>query len=451
MGEMGSQAARDRRSDSSSAAVGFVALYALIIMLPLIVSALTVERNADSFIKELSLSFALVGFAILAMQPVMAARLRTITHHYGFDMVMRFHKAMAVVAVLLLLSHPILLAINAGSPRLLISLEVSGIVWFGRIGLLLLLIMAIASIWQRRLLDFQRWRLGHNSAPIILVLVFVHSWILGYYVQDTPMQTLWVVLLGAAVVAYVMHKVVWPLRRKANLWNVRSVKQETHNAWTLEIEPPEGTEPLEYEPGQFQFLTLYRGDDRYDGEEHHFTISSSPTSGPTHTSTIKVAGDFTSTIGETKDGDKAMVQAPFGRFSYTLNEPGDRFLMIAGGIGITPLMSNLRHMRDVGLDVDVTLLYANDTEADIVFREELDEIAAGEKPRFRVVHVLSEEDWDGRTGRVDRDLIADAVGDDLSRHMVYLCGPEDMMNELMPVLEDMGVTPDRLYNERFWL
>lgn len=439
------------RGGSSVLAVLFVVLYAVILSLPLIIAGLTPPTEADPFLRQLGKSFALVAATILAMQAVLAGRLRTITRHYGLDMVLRFHKSMAVLAVVLLLAHPFLLAAGSGSWGLVTSLDMPWYIWLGRIALLLLLVQGVTSLFQRQLLDYQVWRVIHNQAPIILGLAFVHSWLVGSDFTASSMQLLWVLIFGSAVVVYALHKFIWPMARKRKPWTVKSVNQETHDVWTLELEPPEGVEPLKYAPGQFRFLTLYRGDGRYDGEEHHFTISSSPTTGPTHTSTIKNAGDFTATIGDTKPGDRAVIQGPYGHFSHVLDPPADRYLFIAGGIGITPLMSMLRYMRDTGSEARVVLLYGNTTEADIVFRGELDSMVDAQRPPLRVVHVLSEEDWEGETGQIDRGLIARHVSDELSDWSVYLCGPAEMMQALAPELVEMGVSEGNLHSERFWL
>lgn len=319
------------RNRGSAAAVALVVLYAALLVLPLVVAGVTGDRQPEPFLRTLGKSFALVAVVILTMQAVLAGRIKAICRHFGLDMVLRFHRSMAVLAVALLIAHPVLLSLSGGSLGLITRLDLPWYIWLGKIALLLLLIVGVTSLWQRELLDFQVWRVIHNVAPAILVLAFVHSWIVGDDLQTAPMRVLWVALLGIAVVAYATHKFVGPAMRRSKLWGVKSVTQETHNVWTLEFEPPEDVEAMEYEPGQFHFLTLYRGDERYDGEEHHFTISSSPAGGPTHTCTIKSSGDFTSTIGETKPGDRAMIQGPYGRFSYTLNAPSRRYLFIAGG------------------------------------------------------------------------------------------------------------------------
>ena len=451
MTKMASEKITTQRRGSPVAAVALVVLYVAVLMLPLVMAALTGEQESEPFLTVLGTSAALVAITILAMQMVLAGRLKAVCEHYGLDMVLRFHKSVAVLSLGLLIAHPILLSLAHGNWNLITSFDLPWYIWFGKIALVLLVIQAITSLWQKQLLDFQVWRVVHNQAPVILLLVFTHSWVVGEDVEATPMRILWVALLGVALVVYSLHKFVWPAMRKSRLWEVASVQQEARDVWTLEFEPPGSEDSFDYAPGQFNFVTLYRDDDRYDGEEHHFTISSSPTSGPTHTTTIKNSGDFTSTIGATRPGDRAMIEGPYGRFSYTLNAPDDRYLFIAGGIGITPIMSMLRHMRDTAADVDVTLIYGSKTQDDIVFRAEMDEIADGAAPRLKVVHVLSEEEWDNPTGRVDRELIVDEAGSDLSDYSIYICGPVPMMDKMIELVLELGAREDRLYSERFWL
>lgn len=441
------------RRASPGAAITLVLAYVAIVLLPLVVAWIVGGAHADSFLRMLGKSFALVGTTIMALQLVLAARLRPITAPFGLEMVLRFHTGMAILALIMLALHPVLLALASGSWRLITAFDLPWTIMIAKLALLLLIIQAVTSLWQRRLVEFQRWRVIHNVAPIILVLGFVHAWRVGDDLELGPVRVIWVALFAVTFAIYIAHKALWPALRRARPWTVTSVRQETHDTWTVEFEPPRDQPPPSFEPGQFHFVTLYRGDRRYDGEEHHFTISSSPAQGPTRTSTIKHSGDFTATIGATRPGDRAVIQGPYGRFSYTLCAPDERYLFIAGGIGITPLMSMLRHMRDTGLDAEVLLIYGNRTEDDVVFREELEQIAAGEAPRLRVVHVLSEETagWEGETGYIDRDLLARVVGEDLSGHSIFLCGPDAMMNALTPQLIAMGARPERLYTERFWL
>lgn len=113
-------------------------------------------------------------------------------------------------------------------------------------------------------------------------------------------------------------------------------------------------------------------------------------------------GDFTSTIKETRAGDRAAVHGAFGRFSYALHPEERDLVFIAGGIGITPLISMLRHMRDTRDDRSVLLFYANPAEDRIVLRRELEEIENGRHPMLKLVHALShpDEGWSGERGQI---------------------------------------------------
>jgi predicted ferric reductase len=327
-------------------------------------------------------------------------------------------------------------------------------IWVGRIGLVLLLVHTLISVYSNRVgLTFEQWRRIHYVlAPLIIVLVFVHSLEAGDDLKLAQVQVLWVILLAAAAAAYIYHKIIVPARLRRSPYRVVDVQPEAPKVWTVKLAPPEGEALYAYQPGQFHFITFNRGPN-LPTEEHHWTISSSPTQKGFVTSTIKESGDFTSTIGLTKPGDTALVQGPFGRFSYTLYPKEKNFVFIVGGIGITPLMSMLRHMRDTKAEVDVMLLYANRTEKDIVFREELAAIEAGDAPRLKVVHILSEPEpgWNGETGYVDREKIARYLSSNMSENAFYVCGPPAMNTKVIETLLAMGVPYPRIHTEIFSL
>ena len=110
-------------------------------------------------------------------------------------------------------------------------------------------------------------------------------------------------------------------------------------------------------------------------------------------------------------------------------------------------------MRDTQADKDVLLLYGNRTEADIVFRDELAAIEAGEHPRLKVVHILSQpgDDWTGETGFVDREIIERFCLERLATQAFYICGPPVMMDSVAQALLALGVPSERIHHERFAL
>jgi predicted ferric reductase len=194
------------------------------------------------------------------------------------------------------------------------------------------------------------------------------------------------------------------------------------------------------------FLKLHRQEG--PSEEHPFTISASPADGCLE-ATVKQSGDFTNTIGRTTRDDLARIEAPFGRFSYVHNRP-DAMVCIVGGVGITPIMSMLRALRDGGDTRPVAVIWGNRTEQDILFHDELQAMP----PSITVVHVLSkpDEDWHGPHGYVTREVIEHYAGDLLAQDAhIYLCGPPPMMKMVRTALAEMSVPRDRIHYERFSL
>jgi len=395
-----------------------------------------------------------LAFAIIILQVVLAARLKWVEKPFGLNLTFPFHRRMGTLAAVLLILHPPCMALGGGGWHLVYGLDVDWWILLGKAALLLLFLNVGLSLWRAELgIKFEKWRQWHDIlGPSILVSVFVHSWYASEDFTGRPMQVLWVTFLALAVLLFVYHRLIRPLQLRDHLYQVIGVEQEAPKVWTLKFAPPAGERRFDFLPGQFQFVTLIRGRGLPE-EEHHFTISSSPTETGYHSSTIKESGDFTASIGQTKPGDAAMIQAPFGRFSYVLYPEARDLVFIAGGIGITPLMSNLRHMRDTQAERRVLLLYANRTEGDIVFREELAGLEAGSKPEVRLVHILSQpgETWPGEKGHLDREKLVRFTGDRLDSSTFFLCCPPAMIQGLVQTLVDLGVAEKRIHFEYFSL
>jgi predicted ferric reductase len=186
-------------------------------------------------------------------------------------------------------------------------------------------------------------------------------------------------------------------------------------------------------------------------EEHPFTISSAPSQQGFITFTIKQSGDYTSTIGQTKPGDTATIDGPYGRFSYLRFGKFDHFIMIAGGVGITPIMSCLRHMAATSFDKPVTLIWANRTTKDIFFEDELKKIKT-QIPDMCIHHVLSDEpDFQGPKGYVTESLLRELLPQVTAKTQVMLCGPPPMMKLVSKALRNIGFSRKQIHTERFAL
>jgi len=428
-----------------------IALYILLVILPVWL-ATWLGKAGEGMLIDVGRNFALVGFMILIVQVLLAARIKWIERAFGLDILIRYHKYMALAAASLLIMHPILMALGQRSWKLLIRLDLPWYIWIGKMALVLVIANVLISMYQGRIgLTFEKWRFGHDLlAPTILVLIFIHPWFAGDDMELLPMQVLWTCLFLLAAVVFIYHRFVRPGRLRQRSYRVDDIQQETTDVWTVKLVPPKGQDINDYLPGQFHFLTFF-GNPKLPVEEHHWTISSSPAEKTFISSTIKAVGDFTASIGQTEPGDTAAVHGPFGRFSYMLHPEERDLVFMAGGIGITPFIAMLRHMRDTGDTRTVVLLYANRNEDQIVFREELDQITAKGRPKLTLVHVLSRAggSWAGETGHVDQHRITKYCGLNLEDKAFYICGPLTMAQKLLTILRDLGIPEKRIRREIF--
>jgi glycine betaine catabolism B len=147
-------------------------------------------------------------------------------------------------------------------------------------------------------------------------------------------------------------------------------------------------------------------------------------------------------------GDEAEVDGAYGHFVLDETSPA---VLVAGGIGITPLKGMAEYAADRQLPIDVRLVYSNRSEEEIAYRSEL-EVLTRENPRFRVYHTLTRASdsasWTGRRGRVDTDLLREASRG-LSDPVYYVCGAPGLVQDAYRLLVGLGVTPDRIKYELF--
>lgn len=421
-----------------------VAGYILLVAMPLLLAYSAQNRELHGLTTEFALAAGLAAFTILSLQPLLAARLRWMERPFGLDRLLHFHRTMAVVAVLLLLAHPLLLAAGHGNWSLVTTPGMPWPIQLGRLALLMAVFGGAVALLRRTLpLDYNRWRTLHKSMVFVPLLALVHSLIVGDDLENPGLQAYWFALLGLCLFGFGWRNFYLPFWG-ARTMRVAEVKPESDNATTLVLDPEDG-KPFRHHPGQFWFLRLQGEGHR--AEEHPFTIASSPEA-PLPCSTIQHAGNFTKTIPQTRVGDRARVLGPYGRFS-TAFHAADAYVFIAGGIGITPLMSMLRHLRDTGDEREALLLWGNHEEADLLFRDELEQMPA----HLRTVHTLTEppKDWTGATGRITKEMIAEHAAALLPHAQLFVCGPPPMMDAIVGGLEKLGVAKKRIHTERFSL
>jgi ferredoxin-NADP reductase len=205
------------------------------------------------------------------------------------------------------------------------------------------------------------------------------------------------------------------------------------------------TSSLNYKAGQYMFVTL-----KIDEQEVRkpFSISSSPTEKGHIEFTKKLTGHpFSERPNELRVGDPMTIDAPFGNFTF--EGESERIGLLSGGVGITPLRSICRLCTDMKLNTKVTLLYGNQTEADIVFRQELEQMQM-QNNNLKVVFTLAEPEveWEGYTGNIDAEMIRKEI-QEYSETVFYVCGPPAMVEAMENLLKALNVPVRNVKKENF--
>lgn len=231
----------------------------------------------------------------------------------------------------------------------------------------------------------------------------------------------------------------------------RTVLDITHDVKTFMF-AAEGDKVFHFEPGQFITLQL-----EIDGQpiSRCYTISSPPTRPHLIAITVKrvIEGPVSNWLHDNVvPGTRITVLAPLGQFTISGSpEPKTKYLFLSAGSGITPLMSMTRTLFDLGSDADILFVHAARTPADIIFRRELEAIAAV-APNIQVINICEtdypSERWTGLRGRLTGAALQ-AIAPDLDERITYTCGPPPYMAAVRRILGEAGYDMAKYNEESF--
>jgi ferredoxin-NADP reductase/DMSO/TMAO reductase YedYZ heme-binding membrane subunit len=331
----------------------------------------------------------------------------------------------------------------------------------GTLGFALLVPLAVTSTDAMiSRLGPRRWKALHRLTYGATILGAVHYYLLvkADVRQPAAFAAALGVLLGYRLLQFPLDArrarsraaKVTPRRFWSGELRVLRITQETHDVKTFRFGALAGGPlPFVHKPGQYLNLSLI-----IDGEQvnRSYSIVSPPTQDQYCEVTVKrtANGRASRYLHDVlREGAVVRVSAPAGRFVFTGSE-ADSVVLIAGGVGITPLMAILRNLRDQAWKGDAYLIFAVTTARDIIFFDELKALAS----RFLGFHLtvtLSGEDdpsWRGARGRVSTELLTSTVPG-LLGHPIYLCGPDPMMAEVRRILGSLGVDKAQIKTELF--
>ncbi len=411
--------------------------------------------DASSLLSQLSVGMGLLATSLLVCAVVLPSRVRSLTRTLGIDGVLGIHRFVGLAVTLLVGLHVVL--VLAAKPANVALFDVLHAPNRARaaVGATVALGALVALTLLRRRLQqrYEVWRWVHLAlAGSVLVLSALHIWWLNHLVRDTAMRALFIVLAVAAL-GVLGYRWLWlPVFGPRREYVVRELRPETSTVSTLVLEPrrdrrQRGYRTLAFAPGQFAWIRL---NPSIGAQEHPFTIASSAHVGLWTEFTIRHTGDFTNELRQLRPGSPVWVDGPHGAFTLDLRRCTG-LVMIAGGVGITPMMSMLRtlaHRRDRRPH---RLVVVARTLDDLLFRAELSELQ--QRLDLTVIELLRAPppSWTGASGAVDEELLTALLPGAFRRNQLdyYLCGPPAMVTDVLTVLDGLDVPPPRIHTEQF--
>ena len=158
---------------------------------------------------------------------------------------------------------------------------------------------------------------------------------------------------------------------------------------------------------------------------------------------------WTRRVGRLQPGETAWLQGPYGRFGHLFCAVDRELIMIAGGIGITPMLSMLRFMADGGDLRPITLIWSNRSARQVVFAEEIADLET-KLTGLRCIPIFTRDaESPEHTGRLNRTTLASLLTGANRQSAVFICGPPGMMAQLRHDLKALGFPARSLFSEAF--
>ena len=409
----------------------------------------TTKSSGDVLTSVARLTGLLSAYLAL-IQVVLLARIPALERFVGFDRLTVWHRWNGHACVDLVVAHVVFsvwgyaLLDKYTLPKEL-STMLGGGIYPGMITAtvgtaFLIAVVATSIVIVKRRLRYEWWYAVHLLAYAGIALAWFHQIPTGNeLVVDKIAADYWRSLYIATIVLLVAFRVLAPVVAAFRYrLRVAAVIDEGPGIVSLWI-TGRRLDRLRAEAGQF-FIWRFLTRDRW-WKAHPFSLSAAP-DGRSLRITVKALGDDTARFGEIPVGTRVAAEGPFGVFTEA-SRRRDKMLLIAGGIGITPVRALLQHLRG-----DVLVLYRVVSDADIVFREELETLAraSGAELRYVVGDHATDEGRDHLSPAHLRELVPDIAERD-----VYVCGPPGLTDIVTRHVRQAGVKRSHIHTERFAL
>jgi predicted ferric reductase len=407
------------------------------------------NANPPTVLIALGQISALLGTYSALVQVVLMSRTPWVDDVFGIDRIAGWHRWLGFATVNLIGAHIVLTTSGyaLADGRSFVAQSATFLTTYPYMlmafaGAALFGLVAVVSVRAaHRHLSHESWHAVHLLIYLAITLSFAHQVAVGTdFVHDAVALGYWVSLYAVAAGLVLAFRVIVPARRALrHRLRVQAIVEEAPDVVSIYIRGRALGE-LPVRAGQYlKFRFLAPG---LWWQVHPFSLSAAP-NGEHLRITVKEVGGFTRSLRALSPGTRVLASGPYGVFT-AVRRRRQRALFIAGGIGVTPLRALIEEMPQ--RKNSVTLLYRARSWADVVLKTELDQLVAA---RGGVVHYIV-----GRRGHEvhpqplgPRILLA-AVPDVRERD-VYVCGPRELVEGVLPSLRALGVPARQVHVERF--
>jgi predicted ferric reductase len=306
--------------------------------------------------------------------------------------------------------------------------------------LLLLMVAAFSMRAARRRIAYETWYYAHLYTYLAIALAFSHQFADGgAFALSLQARVAWSALYAVVGGMLLWYRVITPLRNSArHQFAVQAVKPEAPGIVSVLISGRE-FDHLRAEPGQFfRFRFLTR---ELWWQSHPYSLSAMPQPDLMRI-TVKALGDHSGSLANLPPGTRIIAEGPYGAFTPSLT--GRRILLIAGGVGITPIRAMFAALPK-RMSGNITLLYRASHPKDVVFSRELNAIASD---RQAALHYLIGSRKELGYDPLDAEHLQQTVPG-LHRCEAYVCGPSGMTNAAVSALVEAGIPRRRIHHESF--
>lgn len=383
---------------------------------------------------------------LLLCQLLLVARLPWLDRRIGMDRLTVWHRWVGFTLLWTILSHAVLVVLgyatldNASMGKTFLALAGVPASLLGMCAALIVVVVGVVSTRNvRRRLRYETWHGLHLLLYLALGLAFVHQLReTTTFASSAFAMIYWWALWLFAFGALVTGRIVLPLWRNAyHRFEVAAVVPESDNVVSVHVTGRH----LDKLPGQAGQFCIWR----FPGHNHWwlanpFSLSAAP-DGRTLRLTAKAVGSASAGLRNVPVGSRAFVEGPYGAFT-SLHRTRPGVLLIAGGVGITPIRAMLEE-KSIG---DVVVLYRVRSEQDAVLADEVRTLVAECGGRL---HLLT-----GRTAEGAAPFAPDnlrALVPDVTERDVYVCGPGGMTSAVLDALRSLKVPDRQVHSERFGL